>query len=109
MNEGIERTPRPGGAEAEPFRVPPADSLDLHTFRPADVAGVVDEYLRDAARRGRREVRIIHGKGTGFQREIVRGVLEKHPAVASFRLAPAERGHWGATIVTLRGDSAGGD
>jgi dsDNA-specific endonuclease/ATPase MutS2 len=49
-----------------------------------------------------REVRIIHGKGIGYQRDVVAGVLERHPAVASFRQAGADRGHWGATVATLR-------
>jgi len=63
---------------------------------------VVEEYLHEAQRRGFREVRIIHGKGTGTQREIVSGILRRHPAVISYRMAPAERGHWGATVVRLR-------
>jgi dsDNA-specific endonuclease/ATPase MutS2 len=77
------------------------DSLDLHTFHPRDIPDVVREYLWEAVRRGFREVRIIHGKGTGFQREVVRKVLESHPAVRVFGPAPAERGHWGATLVLL--------
>jgi len=82
--------------------LPVTGELDLHAFHPRDVAGVVGEYLLEAARKGLTEVRVVHGKGTGQQREIVKNVLEAHPAVASFRLAPADRGHWGATIVSLR-------
>jgi len=64
---------------------------------------VVDEYLRQAVARGFREVRLIHGKGTGTQRAIVRSVLAAHPAVARFFDGPPERGGWGATVVVLRG------
>lgn len=77
------------------------DQLDLHTFQPRDCASVVDEYLRAAQAEGFRHVRIIHGKGTGTLRRIVHGVLEKHEAVAHFRLADESAGGWGATLVEL--------
>jgi dsDNA-specific endonuclease/ATPase MutS2 len=86
---------------SDPPELPVEDALDLHAFHPRDVTVVVEEYLWAAQRRGLREVRIIHGKGTGAQRERVLSILRRHPAVASHRTAPAERGHWGATVVTL--------
>ena len=86
----------------EPVPLPIEDALDLHPFAPRDVASVVEEYLIEAAARGFREVRVIHGRGIGVQREIVRGVLGRHPLVESFADAPPERGGWGATIVRLR-------
>jgi dsDNA-specific endonuclease/ATPase MutS2 len=82
--------------------LPIEDELDLHAFHPRDTAAVVDEYLCEAQRRGLREVRIIHGKGIGTQREIVAAILRRHPAVESYTSAPAERGHWGATVARLR-------
>src|SRR5258705_2092636 len=83
-------------------QVPITDELDLHTFAPRDVKDVVGEYLRAAVERGFVEVRIVHGKGVGVQREIVHGVLRRHPAVERFVLAGERRGGWGATLVTLR-------
>ena len=47
------------------------------------------------------EVRLIHGRGIGVQREIVRSLLSRHPAVAAFFDAPPQRGGWGATVVRL--------
>jgi dsDNA-specific endonuclease/ATPase MutS2 len=88
--------------EDAPLPIPIEDALDLHTFAPRDVASVVGEYLNEAAARGFREVRLIHGRGIGVQREIVRAVLGGHPAVASFADAPADRGGRGATVVRLR-------
>jgi DNA-nicking Smr family endonuclease len=85
----------------DPVEVPIEDALDLHTFAPRDVASVVQEYLEAAWRAGFREVRLIHGKGVGTQRTIVRSVLAVHPRVQAFADAPPERGHWGATLVTL--------
>ena len=85
-----------------PVPIPIEDALDLHTFAPADVASVVTEYLDAAAARGLREVRLIHGRGTGTQRQIVRSVLSRHPRVADFADAPPERGGWGSTVVRLK-------
>jgi DNA-nicking Smr family endonuclease len=85
-----------------PLSVPVEESIDLHTFSPRDVVSVVEDYLEAAAAKGYREVRLIHGKGTGVQRAAVRGVLSRHPLVAAFTDAPPEAGGWGATRVILR-------
>ncbi len=88
--------------EEEPLRIPITDVFDLHTVPPRDVQGVVEEYLSEAHRLGFRWVRIIHGRGIGVQREMVRAILARTPFVSEFQDAPAEAGGWGATIVTLR-------
>ncbi len=86
----------------EPVPFPIEDSLDLHAFAPKDVRPVVDEYLKEAAGRGFREVRLIHGRGIGAQRASVRSLLAGHPLVMRFFDAPPERGGWGATVVVLK-------
>ena len=86
----------------EPIRIPITDVFDLHTIPPRDVRAVVEEYLTEAHRMGYRALRIIHGRGIGVQREMVRSVLSRTPFVSAFGDAPAEAGGWGATIVTLR-------
>ena len=53
-------------------RLPLEDHLDLHTFKPRDVRSVVESYLEQAIEAGLGEVRLIHGRGIGVQREIVR-------------------------------------
>jgi DNA-nicking Smr family endonuclease len=77
--------------------VPIEDSIDLHAFQPAEIHIVVEEYLYQAIQRGFREVRIIHGRGIGVQREIVRSILSKHPSVISFQDLPDR----GSTLVRL--------
>jgi dsDNA-specific endonuclease/ATPase MutS2 len=88
--------------EPEPVRIPITDVFDLHTVPPRDVKGVVEEYLAEAHRLGFKALRIIHGRGIGVQREIVRSVLARTEFVLDFRDAPAEAGGWGATIITLK-------
>ena len=78
--------------------VPIEDFIDLHTFQPREIRIVIEEYLYQAIKRGFREVRIIHGRGIGVQREIVHSMLKEHLAVISFRDA-ADRG---STYVLLR-------
>jgi DNA-nicking Smr family endonuclease len=85
----------------ELVRLPIEDVLDLHTVPPRDVKAVVEEYLIEANRLGLKALRIIHGRGIGVQRELVRNLLAETPFVRSFADAPAEAGGWGATIVTL--------
>jgi hypothetical protein len=91
----------PQTSDEEVITLGPLDTLDLHTFRPQDVSSVVTEFLDEAVRQGIPRVRIIHGKGIGVQRAIVRGILEKHPAVVTFGDAIDASG-WGATVVRLR-------
>ena len=85
----------------EPVEIEITDVFDLHTIPPRDVKPVVEEYLREAHRKGFSVVRIIHGKGIGVQREIVRSVLTRTPFVETWTDAPSEAGGWGATIVRL--------
>jgi len=87
----------------EPIQIPITDVLDLHSVPAKDMQGVVEEYLIEAHRLGYKVLRIIHGRGIGVQREMVRAVLKRTSFVESFGDAPAEAGGWGATLVTLRG------
>jgi dsDNA-specific endonuclease/ATPase MutS2 len=92
---------------SEPVRIPIEESLDLHFFRAAEVAEVVEAYLEAAVEAGFREVRLIHGRGRGVQRNRVQRILERHPLVERYADAPTERGGWGATIAWLRGPGPG--
>lgn len=83
----------------EPVRLEITDVFDLHTIAPRDVKRVVEEYLREAYEAGYASVRIIHGKGTGVQREMVRSILARTSFVRGWTDAPPEAGGWGATLV----------
>jgi len=86
----------------EPVELPITDVFDLHSVPARDIKEAVEEYLSGAHRMGYKALRIIHGRGIGVQREMVREILARTPFVAAYGDAPAEAGGWGATVVTLR-------
>ena len=88
--------------EDDAVAIPIEDALDLHPFRPDETASVVEEYLAEAAAKGFTEVRLVHGRGIGVQREIVRTTLARSPHVLSFADATPDRGGWGATVAHLK-------
>lgn len=85
-------------SEEQPVELPITDTLDLHTFAPKDIPELVQEYLYQCTQRGFKFVRIIHGKGIGVQKNIVRSILEHSPLVESFEDGP----DWGSTAVILK-------
>lgn len=93
----------------EPWEEPEAqvleigDVLDLHTFPPREVKALVRDYLDLAHEKGIRKLRIIHGKGKGVQRRMVRSILDDDPRVSSYGDPPGHQGGWGATWVELVG------
>lgn len=90
------------GPPDPPVPIPVEEVLDLHTFRPGETADVVADYVEAAAAMGLREIRLIHGRGTGVQRAIVRAALARSPHVVSFADATPDGGGWGATVAVLR-------
>ena len=86
----------------DPVEIPITDTLDLHPFRPAEVQDVAREYLVEAHSRGLRQVRLIHGRGIGVQRERIRALLGTLDFVETYHDADGSGGGWGATVVLLR-------
>lgn len=84
----------------EPTRVPIEEVIDLHSFAPADVVSVAEEYLFAAQEAGFTVVRLIHGRGKGVQRGAVQRLLRAHPAVAEYW--DSAESHLGATVVRLK-------
>ena len=78
-----------------------SDVFDLHSVPDRDVQGTVEAYLEEARNKGFSHVRLIHGKGIGTRREMVRRLLSRTCFVVSFEDAPLEAGGWGATVATL--------
>ena len=88
----------------EPVEIEITDTLDLHAFSPRDVKAVTIAYLEEARKKGFRIVRLIHGKGVGVQREIVRKVLSETDFVKGFKSGDEFSGGWGATVAELEVD-----
>lgn len=82
--------------------VPIGEEIDLHSFAPRDVPAVVADYLAACREKGLRLVRLVHGRGKGVQRAVVRRLLADLEAVEAFADAPPAAGGWGATVVRLR-------
>ena len=95
-------SPAASESAGEAVPLPITGELDLHTFRPADIGELLPAYFAECRARGIREVRVIHGKGTGTLRTTVHAQLRKSPLVLSFRSGDEHSGSWGATVVTLR-------
>jgi dsDNA-specific endonuclease/ATPase MutS2 len=79
------------------------DTFDLHSFQPKEIRAVVEAYLGEVRKKGFEQVRIIHGKGIGVQREIVRKLLAEKAYVKSFRNGDEfSGGGSGATVVKFK-------
>jgi DNA mismatch repair protein MutS2 len=62
----------------------------------------LEKFLDESTVTDLRELRIVHGHGTGQLRRAIADFLKNHPLVARFTLAPQEQGGGGATIVELK-------
>lgn len=76
--------------------------LDIRGKRVDEVQPIVDSYVNDAYLLGMPFVRVIHGKGTGALRTVVRDLLKNSPAVSRAETAGPTEGGDGATVVHLR-------
>lgn len=85
----------------QPIDLEITDSIDLHAFHPKDIKAVTIAYLEESRKKGFRFVRLIHGKGIGVQREIVRSVLQQTAFVKGFKSGEEFSGGSGATIAEL--------
>lgn len=86
----------------QPLEVEITDVFDLHSVPPKQVVAVVEEYLLLTRQKRFPGVRIIHGKGIGVQRELVRSILARTDFVFDWTDAPPSAGGFGATIVRFK-------
>jgi len=77
------------------------DELHLRHLTVDEALLKLDKYLNDAFMAGLYQVRVIHGKGTGTLRQVIREKLAEHPLVKSYRPGGYGEGGAGVTIVEL--------
>ena len=101
--EGRESPPRERapGLISLPLSQPVPDFLELRGEKVQEALWRLDKYLDDAFLTGLSSVRIIHGKGKGTLRRLVRQAVESHPLVASYRSGEVDEGGDGVTVVRL--------
>lgn len=75
--------------------------IDLHAYNPEEALETARTFLKVCYRNNVRQVRVIHGKGTGGARRAVRDLLNGHDLVASFDYADSQHGGEGATEAVL--------
>jgi DNA mismatch repair protein MutS2 len=81
--------------------VPPPGDLQLRGQRVEEALIELDKYLDQVYLARLPEVRIVHGKGTGTLRQVVREELNRHPLVASYRPGLPEEGGNGVTVAEM--------
>jgi len=79
-----------------------APELHLLGMRADESIEAVERYIDDAVYYGITNIRIVHGKGEGVLRKVVREILTKHPQVKTFRLGAWNEGQDGVTVVELK-------
>lgn len=97
----IEREDR---VQREIFRASPGNELHLRGLRAEEALLKLERYLDEAYTAGLPFARIVHGKGTGTLREVVRETLSASPLVSQWEEAQAVEGGAGVTIAHFVGN-----
>jgi len=77
-------------------------TLDIRGKRVEEVIPILDQFIDDALLLGKSELKILHGKGEGVLRKVVRDHLKKVKQIVSITDEHAERGGDGITVVVLK-------
>ena len=98
----VVEAPMYGGTRFQRAETPaPSIDFDLRGWRVDEVIHELERYINDAYMSNLPFVRIIHGKGTGALRQVVREELATNPLISGFRPAEAREGGDGVTVATL--------
>ena len=84
------------------MRPSPGIELHLRGMRAEDALDKLDNYLDEAYAASLPFARIVHGKGTGILRQLVRQALTKSPLVSRWENAMGNEGGEGVTIIHFK-------
>jgi len=93
---------RPAHSGREMNTAAPMTEVDLRGMDTIEAVCVLDNYIDSAMRSGLKQIRIIHGKGTGAVRAAVHQALKKNKFIKTYRLGVYGEGENGVTIAELR-------
>jgi DNA mismatch repair protein MutS2 len=79
-----------------------SSTLDVRGKRVEELLPLLERFVDDAILLGQSEVKVLHGKGEGVLRKVVRDYLKRTKGVAQFKDEHADRGGDGMTLVTLK-------
>jgi DNA mismatch repair protein MutS2 len=102
LESGKKPRPLPTGVNYEPFREELSNEISLRGFTVEEAVEQLDQFFDRIALANFPSVRIVHGKGTGALRRLVREYLSKQPQVDSFELGEWHEGGDGVTIAKLK-------
>ena len=94
-----EKAPRPKHSGREMKLAAMPMEVDLRGMDSIEAISVMERYLDEAMRSGLKQVRVVHGKGTGVLRTAVQQALRKNKFVKKFRLGVYGEGEDGVTVV----------
>jgi DNA-nicking Smr family endonuclease len=75
--------------------------IDLHGMYAQDAVKLLLRFIEKEKKRGHRTLLIVHGKGTGILKNTVCSIIESHPSIDDFQVAPAKLGGEGAILVRM--------
>lgn len=102
MEKEVTRQPRASGINLYEKQAHFNPTLDVRGKRVEEVVPLLEQFLDTALLLGHGELRILHGKGEGVLRKVIREQLSCVKQVATFHDEHVERGGDGITIVVLK-------
>ncbi len=96
------RSSRRSGIEVYTKNAGYSSELDVRGKRGEEALQAVINFIDEGSMLDRKNLRIVHGKGDGILRQLIREFLQKQPTVTSFKSELPERGGDGVTLVQLK-------